>query len=754
MKRDARRSTVSRLSLLIVSALFAMGNHCEQPTINVMNQYIRISGPSGSNDRLTISGILFQVGHYNMSFQSCPLAVCSPPQVYQATGFDTNILEIYDSLGAVEARFQAFDADGDKRAEKIQMIFPEVDAPYFITNCPTCPTVHDGNYLVQTGTEDIGLRLATDGALTGDFLFFAPGAALPSTHFVISTGSWGANDTFTATAVDVTNASHVATLSGEFHSPDTMDIDYTINGVPGSASLTARERVSYDVYKCWQGAGSCPIALGPPTCSATGTASDDTTVTFDLVASVPFKAADGDLVPGTALFGERDAPESGRVASGPIDDTFTDGAATITTVVNGVGSGTVDYDVSDWEGNIFAYALRFQVSNATETSNEVTCGPAVFGQHESYVVETTDGGDPTSGLDVDGTTMVVGALADSTFANENGAAYVFTQSGGSWTESQKLFANDPTNAAQFGLAAGVGGDTLVVGAPGATGGGAAYLFTRSGGSFSLTGRLSVPGGDSNDAYGETVDVDPSGSVFIVGDSDNDDLANQAGAVYVWEHLPAGWGQTAVLHASDGVAGDSFGHAAAVSGSTIVVGAPFDDSPSNSGSIYVFEQIGGVWQETQKLRASDAASSNRFGSSLDLAGDTLVVGAWGAANPVNGHGEMGKAYIFERVAGTFVQSQILVPSDITDGSQFGLETAALPDRVLVGAPSRVGPPVAYLYGRDGGGWSFEAKLYGNDATSFGSFAEVLELDGTSAFAVASVTKGTPTEHGAVYGFDLP
>ena len=63
---------------LAVAALFTMGNHCEQPTLNVMNQYIRLSGPSGSSDRLTISGILFQVGHYNMSFQSCPLAVCSP----------------------------------------------------------------------------------------------------------------------------------------------------------------------------------------------------------------------------------------------------------------------------------------------------------------------------------------------------------------------------------------------------------------------------------------------------------------------------------------------------------------------------------------------------------------------------------------------------------------------------------------------------------------------------------------------------
>ncbi|MFN7955475.1 MAG: hypothetical protein U0610_27370 [bacterium] len=750
MKRDAHKRTMSSPLLLAVAALFTMGNHCEQPTLNVMNQYIRLSGPSGSSDRLTISGILFQVGHYNMSFQSCPLAVCSPPQVYPATGFATNVLEIYDSLGAVQARFQAFDADGDKRAEKIQMIFPTLDAPYFITNCPTCPTVHDGHYLEQGGAEDIGLRLATDGVLTGDFLFFAPGAALPSTRFVISTGSWGANDTFTATAVDVANASHVATLSGQFHSPDTMDVDYTIDGVPGSASLTAREPIDYDVYKCWQGAGSCPVVLGPPTCTITGTAGDDTTVTFDLIGSVPFKAADGNLVPGTALFGELDGEGSNRDATGPIDDTFTDGGATITTVVNGVASGTVDYDVSDWVGAVQNYATRFQVSNATNTSNEVRCGAAVFGQHESFAVETSDGGSPTS-VSVDGSTMVAGAIDDATFASRNGAAYVFTESGGTWTQSQKLFANDPTERANFGQAVGIGGDTLVVGAPGASGGGAVYLFTRSGGAFSLTGRISVAGGDSNDQFGETVDVDASGSTFIVGDSQNDDLGNSAGAVYVWELLPGGWGQTAVLHASDGSSSDDFGRAAAVSGSTIVVGA-FNDSPG--GSAYVFEKVGGVWQQTQKLTGSDTNFADKFATALDLEGDTLVVGAWGAENPANGHSEMGKAYIFERTGSTFGQTRILLPGDITDGSQFGLEVAALPDRVLVGAPSRVGPPVAYLYGRDGGGWSFETKLYGTNATAWQGFAQSLELDGTSAYSVAHVDDGLPSEHGAVYGFALP
>ena len=118
-----------------------------------------------------------------------------------------------------------------------------------------------------------------------------------------------------------------------------------------------------------------------------------------------------------------------------------------------------------------------------------------------------------------------------------------------------------------------------------------------------------------------------------------------GAAYVFVEPSGGWAsetQAAKLTASDGAAGDDLGWAVAVSGDTVVAGAPY----ASPGAVYVFIEPAGGWaSETQaaKLTASDGAASDALGGSVAVSGDTVVAGAPGAT--VNGNAGQGAAYVF-------------------------------------------------------------------------------------------------------------
>ena len=109
-------------------------------------------------------------------------------------------------------------------------------------------------------------------------------------------------------------------------------------------------------------------------------------------------------------------------------------------------------------------------------------------------------------------------------------------------------------------------------------------------------------------------------------------------------------------ASDAAAADQFGNSVAISGETVVVGAPLDDGAAgpNQGSAYVFVRSGGVWSQQQKLLASDAAASDKFGNSVAISGETIVVGARFDAGAAGN--AQGSAYVFVRSGGAGASSR--------------------------------------------------------------------------------------------------
>lgn len=256
-------------------------------------------------------------------------------------------------------------------------------------------------------------------------------------------------------------------------------------------------------------------------------------------------------------------------------------------------------------------------------------------------------------VDIDGETIVVGALRHGTPGGSGaGAAYVFVRSASGWTQQAELTASDGEGFDAFGSAVALNGDTVVVGAPEDDRPqgllvGSAYVFTRSGTAWTQTAQLTAADGTEVDRFGTSVAVDTN--TAVVG-SAYDDVAGQfeAGSAYVFVRTGSAWTRQAKLTAAGGATGDLLGSAVALSGNTVVVGAPRDDVRSgrfDEGSAVVFVRAGTGWTQRARLTAFDGAAEDLFGVSVAIDGANAVVGAY--SDDTGALWDAGSAYTFQR-----------------------------------------------------------------------------------------------------------
>ena len=268
-------------------------------------------------------------------------------------------------------------------------------------------------------------------------------------------------------------------------------------------------------------------------------------------------------------------------------------------------------------------------------------------------------------------------------------------------QKAKLTTSDGAAGDQFGWSVGISGDTVVVGARfadvgGETEQGSAYVFTRPGGGWittSTAARLTASDGAAGDRFGYSVAI--SGDTVVVGAETAGNL-NQ-GSAYVFTRPGGGWITTSTaarLTASDGEAFDKFGISVAISGDTVVVGACSADVGGNAGqgSAYVFTKPGEGWSSTStaaRLTASDGADFDGFGVSVAISGDTVVVGAH--SDDVGGNQFQGSAYVFTRPGGGWSATSTAAKLTASDGGvfdQFGVSVAISGDTVVVGAQGAI------------------------------------------------------------------
>ena len=411
-----------------------------------------------------------------------------------------------------------------------------------------------------------------------------------------------------------------------------------------------------------------------------------------------------------------------------------------------------------------------------------------------------------------------GSASTDDSVSSSGAVYVFKKdSDGNWVQDAYLKASSIGNGDEFGYSVSISGDIIVVGdlyedsnstsidntdgsAPTDNDGtdvGAAYVFKRgSDGDWVQDAYLKPSNANDYDKFGYSVAV--SGDIIVVAtpyeDSNltsvdnNDGSASSnndescSGAAYVFKKDSDGnWIQDAYLKASNSEGIDNFGVSVAVSGDIIVVGAWFEDSnstnvdstdgcasgdnsASDSGAAYVFKRdSNGIWVQDAYLKAPNTGSDDRFGYSVAVDGDIIVVGAFqedsnstsvdntdGSASSNNGASNSGAAYVFKRDSnGDWVQDAYLKTSNADPSDNFGQSVAVSGDVVVVGAywedgnstrientdgsassdNSRSNSGAAYVFKRDSNGnWVQDAYLKASNAGADDRFGEAVAISG--------------------------
>ena len=342
-----------------------------------------------------------------------------------------------------------------------------------------------------------------------------------------------------------------------------------------------------------------------------------------------------------------------------------------------------------------------------------------------------------------------------------------------WIQQAKLTISDGAANDQFGNSVSISGDTIVVGAHGPAGPthNSAHVFVKpvSGWATTSTFTSKLTTGAGNWGFGRSVSI--SGDTIAVGAPDMPISGKgQQGAAYVFVKPVSGWATTstpvAELTVSDGVANDRFGDSISINGDTVVVGATGVNG--SQGAAYVFVKPVSGWATTStftaKLTASDGAANDKFGYSVSISDDTVVVGVMGV------NSSQGAAYVFVKPtngwATTSTPTSKLAASDGATNDNFGYSASISGDTVVVGAyRAKIGSNdlqgATYVFVKPTNGWAAApnpmnqtAKLTASDGGSWDWFGTSVSIEGNMLVVGAQDAAFGGTKKGAVYAFVKP
>jgi hypothetical protein len=381
-------------------------------------------------------------------------------------------------------------------------------------------------------------------------------------------------------------------------------------------------------------------------------------------------------------------------------------------------------------------------------------------------------GDLGYAVAVSGDTAVVGApsSASAEATGTPGAAYVFTRSGATWTQAQQLTAGDATADAGFGCSVAMSGDTILVGAMFAAVGshqyqGAVYVFTRSGGTWRQTQKLTTSDGFDGSHFGFSVALDGDTALVGAETQPGEDGVKPLGpaAVYVFTRSGGTWSQQQVL--ADGAGGveawTRYGYSVALDGDTAVVSESRRTvgGTAQQGALHVYTRSAGVWSRQQLLVQSDGASNDMFGGmSIALQGDMIMSGALCA---IDGKSRQGAVYVFTRAGSTWTQQQKFTSSDGAAEDDFGSALALDGDRALIAAPhlrsaiTGANPGSVYVFTKKAAGWTQDGgRIRAADAKGEDMFGLGVALQGGTGLVGAPGWPGGEPHLGATYILGLP
>jgi FG-GAP repeat len=345
-------------------------------------------------------------------------------------------------------------------------------------------------------------------------------------------------------------------------------------------------------------------------------------------------------------------------------------------------------------------------------------------------------------LSADGNTALVGGWNDD---GRKGAAWVFTRSSGVWSQQgPKLVGDDVSAGDGFGtsVALSADGNTALIGAPGTDfKKGAAWVFTRSGSTWAQDEKLTPAGETGNPWFGYTVALSGDGKTALIGGWLDE---SWKGAAWIFTRSGSTWTQGQKLTANDEAGEGMFGTNVTLSadGNTALIGGWNDDSEfggnrdySGKGAAWIFTRSGSTWtQQGPKLTANDEAGNGKFGTivSLSANGDTGLIGGW------NDDHSKGAAWVFTRSGSTWAQQgPKLTGGGETGEGRFGVAVALSADgntALVGGLADNSTRGAAWLFTRSGSTWTQQGpKILPGAAAGEGEFGTnvALSADGATA-----------------------
>jgi hypothetical protein len=421
------------------------------------------------------------------------------------------------------------------------------------------------------------------------------------------------------------------------------------------------------------------------------------------------------------------------------------------------GSSTLTFKASD--------GISFG-SGTTEFS--LTFGPDWSATPTESILRASDGqandrlgsgNDEAGAISGDGSYVIIGAQLEDGGAGDPytsaGAAYIFSRSGSTWTQQAKLQASDITASQNFGSSCSINNDGTyaIVGGSGTNSNtGAAYIFTRSGSTWTQQQKITASDAQQTDYFGMSVSINSDATYAIVTAPYEDTNGAQAGAAYIFSRSGSTWSQQAKIQSTEIQASDQFGYQTAMSGdgTYIAVSAPFEnggagDPVALAGAVYVFTGSGSTWSQQAKLVSDDIVSNDRFGHSVSINNDgtCIIVGV----NRDDGY--VGAAYVFTRSGSTWSQQAKLTASDGQAYDNFGWSVSITADGNIAlisatGEDGGAGDPIsaagaAYIFTRSGSTWTQVRKLTASDAQTGDSLGTTARLNGDGTYAAIAAAQ---------------
>ena len=241
----------------------------------------------------------------------------------------------------------------------------------------------------------------------------------------------------------------------------------------------------------------------------------------------------------------------------------------------------------------------------------------------------------------------------------------------------------------------------------------------------MESKLTAADGAADDKFGTSVAV--SGNTVVVGAPNDDDNGDNSGSAYVFVLNGESWSQQAKLTPDDGTEDAGFGCSVAIDGDTAIIGATSDlENNRGPGSAYVFIRIGETWSQQAKLIPDDSMPSDMFGWSVALDNNTAIIGAYGNS------AYRGSVYVFMRVGESWTQQARIGADDTIPGDGFGYSVSLSGNSIVAGTPYDddygFHSGSAYVFVSDGNGWTQQAKLIPSEPADDDKFGYSISIGG--------------------------